>query len=354
MGVFEKLPYLNYHDINLDWLVRQTKKNASDNTYLMKIFKWFQDNGLVGVITDITENVDDTVKIDYAITETQTVDDFTVYDKTGTDNAISNAVADGLKSLSSLPAETNLLNTDLLLINRSGVAEAIAGDVVAKQSDMNTATSDISNLQTNKIDKSEVGILSKGSISLSGELSAIETWLAANFIANKNFEVIIIPTDSTGPFGNATLVVQAFMTSANYGFATIQSNDNSNNIILGKNNSGTWTWSNILTDADFTPAAVNVSPIASFSSSENSIAMSGKIVCGSLTLVNGSNAIPNGTQTIVTGLPAPKALSEFPTYVLNTGVIRTHINSSGEITMWWGGQIPANATVIIYVYYVAK
>lgn len=176
MGVFEKLPYLNYHDINLDWLVRQTKKNASDNTYLMKIFKWFQDNGLVGVVTDITENPDDTVKIEYTETETQTTDDFTVYNKTGADNAISGAqsaaesYADGVagtaetnaknyadtaignafKGLSSLPAETDLQNTDLLLINRSGAAKSIAGSVVAKQSDMTTAQTNITNLQTNK------------------------------------------------------------------------------------------------------------------------------------------------------------------------------------------------------------
>lgn len=89
MGVFEKLPYLNYHDINLDWLVKQTKNNASDNTYLMKIFKWFQDQGLVGVVTDITENPDDTVKIDYTETVTQTTDDFTVYNKNGVDGLVS-------------------------------------------------------------------------------------------------------------------------------------------------------------------------------------------------------------------------------------------------------------------------
>lgn len=147
MGVFEKLPYLNYHDINLDWLVRQTKKNASDNSYLMKIFKWFQDQGLVGTVTNVTENPDDTVKIDYADFETQTTDDFTVYDKTGADNAILSGVADGLKSLGDLPTETDLQDTDLLLINRSGVAEAIAGDVVAKQSDMDTAEQDILDIQ---------------------------------------------------------------------------------------------------------------------------------------------------------------------------------------------------------------
>lgn len=182
MGVFEKLPYLNYHDINLDWLVKQTKKNASDNSFLMKIFKWFNDQGLVGVVTEITENPDDTVKIDYADINTMTMDDFTVYNKTGADNAIlgaqsaaesyadgvagtaetnaknyaDTAIGNAFKGLSSLPTETNLQNTDLLLINRSGAAKAIAGSVVAKQSDMTNALNDISTLQ-NDVSALETG-----------------------------------------------------------------------------------------------------------------------------------------------------------------------------------------------------
>lgn len=170
MGVFEKLPYLNYHDINLDWLVKQTKKNASDNTKLMKIFKDVEDQGIIGVVTDVTENPDNTVKIDYYDNDSDTFDDFTVYDKTGADNAISgaqsaaesyadNAIANAFKGLGDLPAETDLQNTDLLLINRSGAAEAIAGDVVAKQSDMSTAQGDITNLQTDKVDKTSMKVV---------------------------------------------------------------------------------------------------------------------------------------------------------------------------------------------------
>lgn len=155
MGVFEKLPYLNYHDINLDWLVKQTKKNAADNTKLMKIFKDVEDQGIIGVVTDVTENPDNTVKIDYYDNDSDTFDDFTVYDKTGADNAI----ADAFKGLGDLPAETNLQDTDLLLINRSGAAEAIAGDVVAKQSDMDTVEGDITSLQTDKVDKTSMQVV---------------------------------------------------------------------------------------------------------------------------------------------------------------------------------------------------
>ena len=155
MGVFEKLPYLNYHDINLDWLVRQTKKNASDNTYLMKIFKWFQDHGLVGVVTDITENLDDTVKIEYTETETQTTDDFTVYNKNGVDGLVSGLAGDisGLDGRLDT-AEGNITNLqgDVTgLDNRLGTAE---GNITSLQGRMGTAEGNITNLQSSKLNAS--------------------------------------------------------------------------------------------------------------------------------------------------------------------------------------------------------
>ena len=134
MGVFEKLPYLNYHDINLDWLVKQTKKNASDNTYLMKIFKWFQDNGLVGVVTDITENPDDTVKIEYTETQDQTTDDFTVYDKTGVDGLVSGLAND-------------ISGLDNRLDTAEGNITDLQGDVSGLDGRLDTAEEDITELQ---------------------------------------------------------------------------------------------------------------------------------------------------------------------------------------------------------------
>ena len=144
MGIFEHFPYLNFHDINLDWLLKQTKKNAADNAEIMSIFHWFEDQGLVGTVTDITENADDTVKIDYVTLPDGTPDDFTVYNKTGADNAISGAqsaaesyaenYADNLmKGLADLTEETSILDTDLFLINRSGAAEAVNGETLGKK-----------------------------------------------------------------------------------------------------------------------------------------------------------------------------------------------------------------------------
>ena len=133
MGVFEKLPYLNYHDINLDWLVRQTKKNASDNTYLMKIFKWFQDHGLVGVVTDITENPDDTVKIEYTETQNQTTDDFIVYDKNGVDGLVSG-----------LSGRIDDNDTDI---------GNLQGDVTGLDNRLGTAEGNITSLQNDKVNK---------------------------------------------------------------------------------------------------------------------------------------------------------------------------------------------------------
>lgn len=154
MGVFERLPYLNYHDINLDWLVKQTKTNAKTNEALLKIFHWFQDNGLVGAVTEITDNGDDTLDINYVNFPDETTGNFAIYNKDGVDNIASSTLSDAenytddaFKGLSSLPLETDLQDTDYLLINRSGVAEAITGDVVAKQSDMDTVEQDVEDLQ---------------------------------------------------------------------------------------------------------------------------------------------------------------------------------------------------------------
>lgn len=149
MGVFEKLPYLNYHDINLDWLVKQTKKNASDNTYLMKIFKWFQDQGLIGTVTNVTENADDTVKIDYADVETMTTDDFTVYDKNGVDSLVS-GLANDISGLDGRldTAEDNI--TDLQ--GRMGTAEGeITSLHTAVSSKVDKTATRLSNVDLNTI-----------------------------------------------------------------------------------------------------------------------------------------------------------------------------------------------------------
>lgn len=136
MGVFEKLPYLNYHDINLDWLVKQTKTNAKTNQAIMDIFHWFQDQGLVGVVTDITENADDTVKVDYVKFPDETSDDFTVYNKDGVDGLVSG-----------LSGRIDDNDTDI---------GNLQGDVTGLDNRLGTAEGDITSLQTSvssKVDK---------------------------------------------------------------------------------------------------------------------------------------------------------------------------------------------------------
>lgn len=93
MGVFSKTPYTNFHELNLNWIIKKIKEVAADNTFLKQFFKTIEDEHILGVVTDVTENNDNTVKTDYWNEDTQLMDDYTVYNKTGTDMAISGAVS---------------------------------------------------------------------------------------------------------------------------------------------------------------------------------------------------------------------------------------------------------------------
>ncbi len=93
MGVFNKTPYTNFHELNLNWIIKKIKEVAADNTFLKQFFKTIEDEHILGVVTKVTENNDNTVKTDYLNEDTQHMDDYTVYNKTGTDGAISGAVS---------------------------------------------------------------------------------------------------------------------------------------------------------------------------------------------------------------------------------------------------------------------
>lgn len=93
MGVFNKTPYTNFHELNLNWIIKKIKEVAADNTFLKQFFKYVEDEHILGVVTDVTENNDNTVNIDYWNEDTQLMDDCTVYNKIGTDGAISGAVS---------------------------------------------------------------------------------------------------------------------------------------------------------------------------------------------------------------------------------------------------------------------
>ena len=92
MGVFNKTPYTNFHELNLNWIIKKIKEVAADNAYFKQFFKTIEDEHILGVVTKVTENNNNTVKTDYLNESTQQMDSYTVYNKTGTDGAISGAV----------------------------------------------------------------------------------------------------------------------------------------------------------------------------------------------------------------------------------------------------------------------
>ena len=123
MGVFNKTPYTNFHELNLNWIIKKIKEVAADNTFLKQFFKTIEDEHILGVVTQVTENADNTVKTDYLNEDTQQMDDYTVYNKTGIDGAISGAVS---------PIATRVTNAEGRL---------------------DTAEGDITSLQSGKLDK---------------------------------------------------------------------------------------------------------------------------------------------------------------------------------------------------------
>ena len=92
MGVFNKTPYTNFHELNLNWIIKKIKEVAADNAFFKQFFKTIEDEHILGVVTKVTENNDNTVKTDYLNEDTQQMDNYIAYNKTGTDGAISGAV----------------------------------------------------------------------------------------------------------------------------------------------------------------------------------------------------------------------------------------------------------------------
>lgn len=121
MGVFNKTPYTNFHELNLNWIIKKIKEVAADNTFLKQFFKTIEDEHILGVVTKVTENNNNTVKTDYLNESTQQMDNYTVYNKTGTDGAISGAVG---------PIATRVTNAE-------GRLDDVEGNIQSIQSSLN-------------------------------------------------------------------------------------------------------------------------------------------------------------------------------------------------------------------------
>lgn len=111
MGVFNKTPYTNFHELNLNWVIKKIKEVAADNAFFKQFFKTIEDEHILGVVTKVTENNDNTVKTDYLNEDTQQMDNYTVYNKTGTDGAISGAVTPVANRVTTAEGDISFLKT---------------------------------------------------------------------------------------------------------------------------------------------------------------------------------------------------------------------------------------------------
>ena len=106
-------------------------------------------------------------------------------------------------------------------------------------------------------------------ISISGELSAVGSWIQSNLVQNRWITARVAPTDNTGFFGQTSFTIMATGTSSNYGFAQLWShNDTKPMLVMGRLYNGSWTWfSNVYEDianAGSSDAATLSNAISSF------------------------------------------------------------------------------------------
>lgn len=85
-------------------------------------------------------------------------------------------------------------------------------------------------------------------LSMSGALSAVGTWISTNFVSNKWIGCKVSPTDSTGYFGSSSFSVLANCSSANYGVAQLMcDNPNKSAMVVGQLVGGSWSWKAVST-----------------------------------------------------------------------------------------------------------
>lgn len=90
---------------------------------------------------------------------------------------------------------------------------------------------------------SRVGYINKGtSISISGKLSAVGDWIKQNYSASAWIYARVGAVTENGPFGSSSFSIEANLSSPNYGWAILRSdNPHFGGMIIGRL-SADWTW----------------------------------------------------------------------------------------------------------------
>lgn len=86
----------------------------------------------------------------------------------------------------------------------------------------------------------DIGIIHLGAISISGQLSAVGSWIKSNFIANRWISARVNATES-GYFETSGFCINANLSSQGYGWGWLQS-DGANMILFFRVSGGTFYW----------------------------------------------------------------------------------------------------------------
>lgn len=157
-----------------------------------------------------------------------------------------------------------------------------------------------------------------GVIDISGQLTAIVSWIKSNTTIFKRYNYVRVePTDTDGYFGASSFDIIWNLSSVNYGWLMLRS-DNSKSVLFGRLVSGEAKWDIPVFNSDLTPVVVTdyINLVAGYSlSGDNSMIRSGNVVQLQLTIKKDDNKTWNGG--IVANLKKC-----FPSKIINT-VCRT-------------------------------
>lgn len=105
----------------------------------------------------------------------------------------------------------------------------------------------IKSFATNELNDKLIGVrkhdTGSNNISISGTFSSIGDWIKNNYVTSYWVYARVNPTDNTGAFGSSSFSIMANLSSTNYGWCYLMSdNPNQSVIIFGQLTGGVWHW----------------------------------------------------------------------------------------------------------------
>ena len=180
-------------------------------------------------------------------------------------------------ALASNSPHSTLLNRISIMMKNVRFLWKLIGDTdISSLSSQHTITGALSKLNT---DLSNMQFVSPGPTGAS--YTAIENWIKANFVASKWIYTRTTPTDTSGdtPFQASAFAVFANMSSTNFGFGWIISDNGKNDgCMIFRVESGTFKWHKVVDDTPETVSGCSATAGSNITVNNLSVKKSGRLV----------------------------------------------------------------------------